>query len=107
MLRQRARSDFQNHRGKFTWRVIVLLHRINDPLAGSEIDRAASGDRKGRGPALRGVLAFAFDGDFLLAEHVEFTLCVGLLVNLASFGRGSNWVENPAFSDAGLNVLSD
>ena len=30
---QRARADFQHHRRKFSGRVVVLLHRINDSLA--------------------------------------------------------------------------
>ena len=36
---------------------------------------------------MRGVLPFAFDGDFLLSEDVELALRVGLLIDLAAFGH--------------------
>src|SRR6185436_1410312 len=51
--------------------------------------------------------AFAFDGDFLLAEHIEFTHGVGLLINLAAFGGRSDGIKNAAFGDAGLDMLGD
>jgi hypothetical protein len=107
VLGQRARADFQDHGGKFARRVVILLHRVNDALAGSEIHRAAAGDgKRGRAP-LRGVLAFGLDGDFLLAPNVEFALREGSLVNLAPFGRGRDGIENAAFGDADFNVLGD
>ena len=88
VLGQRARADLEDHRREFSGRVIILLHRVNDALAGGEIDRAPARDGEGRGAALRGVFAFGFDGDFLLAPDVQFALRVRALVNFAAFGRG-------------------
>ena len=63
--------------------------------------------RKRRGAALRRMFPLAFDGDFLLAEHVKFALRVGLLVNLAALRRGRDGVKDAAFGDARLHVLRD
>ena len=41
---QSARADFEDHGRKFPRSVIILLHGIDDALAGGEIDRAAAGD---------------------------------------------------------------
>jgi hypothetical protein len=74
-------------------------------VAGSEIDRAASGHGKGGRAPLGGVLAFGLDGDFLLAPNIEFALGVGALVNLAPLRRGCGGIENTAFGDADFDVL--
>src|SRR5689334_10526944 len=86
--------------------MVILLHRINDSLAGSEIDSAHSCDGIGRGATLSGMLPFTFNGDFLIAKDVELALGKRLLINLTAFGRGSNRVKNTTFSDTGLDVLS-
>ena len=105
VLGQRARAHFQDHGGKFARRVVILLHRVREPLPGSEIHRAAAGDgKRGRAP-LRGVLAFGLDGDLLLAPNVQFALREGSLVNLAPFRRGRDGIENTAFGDADFNML--
>ncbi len=86
-------------------RVVILLHGVDDALAGGEIDRAPAGDRERRGAALRGVLALGLDGDLLLAPDVQFALGVGLLVNLAALGRGRDRVKDAALGDARLDIL--
>ena len=107
VLRQRARADLDHHRRKFSRRMIILLHGVDDALAGSEIDRAPPRDRERRRPALRGVLAFCFNGDLLLAPDIEFTLGVGPLVNFAAFRGRRDWIKNAALGDAGFDVLGD
>ena len=87
--------------------MVILLHGIDDALAGGEIDRAAAGDGEGGGAALRGMFAFAFDGNFLLAENVQLPLRVGLLVDLAAFGRRGDRVKHATFGDAGLDMFGD
>ena len=104
---QRAGADLEDHRREFSRRVVVLLHRVNDALAGGEIDGAAARDGVGGGATLRGVFAFGFDGDFLLAPDVEFTLSEGPLVNLAAFGRRRDRIKHAAFGDSRLDVLRD
>ena len=64
-------------------------------------------DGIGGGPALGGVLALGFDRDLLLAPDVQFPLGVGLLVDLAAFGRGRDRIEDAALGDAGLDMLGD
>src|SRR5688500_19420160 len=105
VLGECARADFEHHSRKLAGRVVVLLHRVNDSLAGGEIDGAATGDGEGSGATLGGVFAFAFDGDFLLAPDVQFALCKGTLVNLAPFSRRCDRVKDTTSSDARLDVL--
>jgi hypothetical protein len=105
VLGQRARADFEHHRRELAGRVVVLLHRVHDALAGGEVDRALAAHGERRRAALRRVLALALDGDLRAAEDVQLTLRVGLLVNLAAFGRGGDRVENAAVGDAGFDVL--
>jgi hypothetical protein len=107
VLRQRSGADFEDHGREFARRVVILLHRVNDSLAGSEVDRALASDRERRGAALRSVFAFAFDGDLRAAENVQFPLRVGPLVNLAAFGRWRDGIEDAAVGDARLDVLRD
>jgi len=87
--------------------MVVLFHGIDDALTGSEVDGALAGDSERGGPALRGVFAFGFDGDFRLAPDIEFALSIGLLVDFASFGRRGDGVKHAAFGDAGFDVLGD
>ena len=73
VLGQGAGADFEHHGGEFAGRVVILLHGIDDALAGSEIDRALAADRERRRAALRGMFAFGFDRDFLMAPDIQFT----------------------------------
>ncbi len=107
VLGQGARADLQNHGGELAWRVIILLHGIDDSLTGSKVDRAAARHRIGGRATLRRVFAFAFDGDFLMPEDVELALGVGLLVNLAPFRRGGDRIKDSTVRDAGFDVLGD
>ena len=86
VLGERARADLQHHRRALARRVVVLLHAVDDALAGGVVDDALAAHRVGDGAALRGVLAFGLDGDRVAAEDVEFALGKGLLVELAAFG---------------------
>ena len=105
VLGEGAGADFEHHGGELAGRVVILLHGIDDALAGSEIDRAFAADGEGRGAALRGVFAFGLDGDFLLAPDIQFARGIGALVNFAAFGGGRDGVEDAALGDAGLDVF--
>src|SRR3954470_19938845 len=105
LLGERARANFNHHGRELAGRVVILLHRVNNPLAGREIDGTSSRYGVRRGATLGGVLAFALNGNLLLAENVEFSLRVGLLINLSPFSRRSYGIENTAFRDAGFDVL--
>jgi hypothetical protein len=107
VLRQRARADFQNHRREFPWRVVILLHRVHDALAGGEVHGPASRDRISSRATLRRMFAFAFDGDFLRAENIQLTLRERLLVDFPAFSRRRDRIKDAAFSDARLDILSD
>jgi len=56
---------------------------------------------------LRRVLAFALDGNLLLAEDVQFSLRIRLLINFAALGRWRDRVEDSAFGDADFDVFGD
>src|ERR1051325_4929982 len=87
--------------------MIILLHRVNDSLTGSEIHRAPACDRERRRASLRGVFTFGLDRDFLLAPDVEFAHRVGALINFAAFGRRRDRIKHAAFGDAGFDPLRD
>jgi len=53
------------------------------------------------------MFAFAFDGDFLCAENIQFTLRIGLLIDFAAFCRRRYGIKNPAFSNAGFDMLGN
>lgn len=107
VLGESAGTDLEDHGGELAGSVIVLLHGIDDALAGSEIDGAAAGNGKGGGTTLGGVFAFTFDGDFLLAPDVEFALCIRALVDFTAFGGRSDRVEDASFGHARFHILGD
>jgi hypothetical protein len=107
MLGKRARADFKDHRRELSRRVVILFHRVHNALAGSKIDGSASRNGVSSRATLRSMLAFAFDGDFLCAENIQFPLRERLLVNLSAFSRWSYWIEDATISDPGFNVLRD
>ena len=63
VLGQRARRHLEHHRRALAGRVVVLLHAVDDALAGGEVDDALAAHGVGDGAALRGVLAFGLDGN--------------------------------------------
>src|ERR1022692_145929 len=107
VLCQRPGAYLEHHCRELSRRVVVLLHRIDDALPGGEIDRPPALHGIGRCAPLGGVLALRLDGHLLLPPHVQFTLGVGLLVDLAALGRGGDRVEYPAFGDPRLHMLGD
>ena len=107
VLGQRARGHFQHHRRALAGRVVVLLDAVDDALAGGVVDDALAADRVRDRAALRGVLAFGFDGDRVAAEDVELALGERLLVQLAAFGRGRDRIEDAGVGDARFGVVGD
>ena len=105
VLGEGAGADLEHHGGELAGRVIILLHGVGEALAGGEIDRAFAADGEGRGSALRGVLAFRLDGDFLMAPDIQFTGGIGALVNFAALGGRRDGVEDAALGDARLDVF--
>src|SRR5712691_7995404 len=105
VLGEGARADFHHHGREFAGRMIILLHGVDDALAGGEIDSAPAGYGESGGAALGGMFSLAFDGDFLLTEDIELALGVGLLIDLAAFGRWGDGIKNTAFSDTDFDVF--
>ena len=105
VLRERARAHLQHHRGELARRVIILLHRIGQALAGGEVHAALPSHRERRRPALRGVLALTLDSDFLVAPNVELPLRECLLINLAALGRWRDGIKHATLGDARLHML--
>src|SRR4029434_9154880 len=71
------------------------------------VDDALSANGMCDGAALRGVLAFSFDGDRVPPERVELAFGKGLLVELAAFGRRRDWIEHASVCDTGFSVIGD
>ena len=107
VLGERAGADFEHHGGALAGRVVVLLHAVDDALAGGEVDHALAADGVGDGAALGRVFAFGLDGDGVVAEDVQVALGIGLLEELAAFGGRRNGIENAGVGDAGLGVVGD
>ena len=87
--------------------MVILLDAVDDALSGGVVDDALSADRVGDGAALRGVLAFGFDGDGVAPEGVELALGERLLVELAAFRRRRDGIEDAGVGDAGFGVVGD
>ena len=104
VFREGASPDLQHHGRAFARRMIILLHGIGQPLTRGEIHDPFPRDRERRGPALSGVFALRFDGNFLIPPDIEFAHGVALLIEFATFSRGRDRVKNPAFRDARLDV---
>jgi hypothetical protein len=68
--------------------VVILLHAVDDALAGGEVDHALAADRVGNGAALGRVLAFGLNGDGVVAEDVQVAFGIGLLEELAALSGG-------------------
>ena len=107
MFSQGAGADFDHHGRELTGSVKVLLHGIHDALAGSEVYRAAALNGVGSRTTLSGVLAFGFNRYFLLTPNIEFTEGERLLIDLTTFSRWRDRVEDTAFRDTGLHMLRD
>ena len=103
MLGQRARADFQHHRGEFARRVVILLHRVGQALAGGKVDRALAGHGKGGGTALGGVFTLALDRDFRVAPDVQFAHREGFLVQFPPLGGRGDRVKNASLGDTCLD----
>ena len=107
VLGQRARRDLQHHRRALAGGVVILLDAVDDALAGGVVDDALAADRVRDGAALRGVLAFGFDRDRVLAEDVEFALGECLLIQLAALGGRRDGIEDAGVGDTGLGVVGN
>ena len=105
VLGERARADFHHHRGEFAGRVVILLHRVHDTLSGSEVHRALAGDGHCCSSALRGVFAFALDGQLLVAPNIQRALRKSLLINLTALGGGRDGIKHTALGDARFHPL--
>lgn len=103
VLGERPRADLHHHRGELARRVVILLHRVHDALTGGEVHRALAGDRYCGGSALRGVFAFALDGQLLIAPNIQHALREGLLINLATLGGGRDGIKHTTLGDAYLH----
>ncbi len=87
--------------------MVILLHAVDHSLAGSKVDHALAADRVRNGSALGRVLAFGLNGDGVAAEDIQLAFGIGLLEELAAFGRGSDGVEHAGVGDARLSVVAD
>ena len=87
--------------------MIILLHRIHDPLAGSEVHHALAGDCERRRTTLSCMFAFGLDRDLLHAEDIQFTKGIRLLINLPALGGWRDRIEYATFRDARLHMLRD
>ena len=105
VLGQRARAHLQHHRRSLARRVIVLLHAVDNALAGGEVDHPLAAHRVGNGAALGRVLAFGLNGDRVAAEDVQMALGIGLLEELAALRRRRNGIEHAGIGDARLGVV--
>ena len=85
--------------------MVILLHRVHNTLAGSEVHRAFAGDCHSRGPPLRGMFTLALNCQLLVAPHIQRTLGEGLLVNLAALGRWRDGIKHATLSDPCLHPL--
>ena len=70
VLGERASAHFQNHRRELARRVVVLLHGIDNALAGCKVYRTLAGHGHGRGTTLRGVLTLGFHRQLLVTPHI-------------------------------------
>jgi len=68
--------------------VVVLLHAVDNALAGGEVDHALAADGVGDSATLGRVLAFCLNGDGVLAKGVKVALSIRLLEELAALGGG-------------------
>jgi hypothetical protein len=59
------------------------------------------------GAALRGMLAFRFNGNRVLAENVQLAFGEGLLIKLAALGRGGDWIEHAGIAMRVFRVIRD
>ena len=66
--------------------MVILLHPVDDALAGGVIDDTLAADGDRNGSALRRVLSLGFDRNCILAEDIQFAFSKRLLVQLAAFG---------------------
>ncbi len=107
VLGKGAGADLEHHGGTLAGGMVILLDAIDDTLAGGEVDHALAADGVSDGAALGSVLAFGLDGDGIVAEHVQMTLSVGLLEELATFSGGGDGVEHAGVGDARLGVVGD
>ena len=107
VLGQRARADLEDHRRTLAGRVVILLDAVDDALPRRVVDDALAAHRVRDGAALRGVLAFGFDGDGVAAEDVQLAFRECLLVELAAFGRWRDRIEDAGVGDAGFGVVRD
>ena len=107
VLGERARADLEDHRRTLAGRVVILLDAVDDALPRRVVDDALAAHRVRDGAALRGVLAFRFDGDRVAAEHVQLAFGERLLIQLAAFGRWGDRIEDAGVCDAGFGVVRD
>ena len=105
MLGERACHHLDHHGRRLARSVVVLLDPVNDALPGSEVDHASPAHRVGDGAALGGVLSLGFDGQRVPAEHVQPALCEGLLVQLATFRRRGDRIEDPRVGNSSFRVV--
>ena len=107
MLGKSAGGNFQDHGRTLARRVVILLHAVDDALAGGVIHHPFSGNRKCNRAALRGVLSLGFHCDGVVAEDVEFAFGKCLLKQLAALGRGRDGIEHTGIRDAGLGMVGN
>ena len=105
VLGERPGAHFQNHGRELAGRVIVLLHGIDNALAGGKVYRTLAGHGHGRGTTLRGVFALGFHRQLLVTPHIQCALRKGLLINLATLGRWCDGIKHSALGDAGFHPL--
>ena len=86
--------------------MVILLHRIGQPLARGKVHRPLARHCKRRRATLRRMLALAFNGDLLVAPDIQLPLRKRLLVQLAPFRRGGDRIKHPTLRDTCLHVLS-
>jgi len=58
-------------------------------------------------PALRRVLTLSLDSDSVVAEDIQFAFREGLLVQFATLGGRSDWVEDSRVGDASFGVIGN
>ena len=107
MLGKRPRRNLEHHCRKLSGGMVVLLHAVNDALAGGEIHRSLTRNGIGYCATLGRVLSLTFDGDLGFAKNAQLALGVGLLIHLAHLCRWGDRVKNAAICDACLGVISN